>query len=239
MTKKRNIWIYPFILIGMLLMLLNSCKKDNNNNNSNNSNPIGTVTDIDGNVYHYITIGTQVWMVENLKTTKYRDGTIIPNVTTNSEWINLTTGAYSDYDNNPTNSVTFGRLYNWYAVKNTHNIAPLGWHVPTEQEWSTLISFLGGKSVAGGKLKEIGTTHWTSPNTGATNETSFTALPGGYRFGISEGVFSFIGGNGYWWSSTDNNMSGIWGLSMGCGSSNVSINYYNKSSGLSVRCLKD
>jgi uncharacterized protein (TIGR02145 family) len=138
-----------------------------------------TVTDIDGNIYHTVTIGTQVWMVENLKTTKYRNGDPIPNVTGNA-WAALTTGAYCWYNNDAaTYKATYGALYNWYAVADSRNIAPTGWHVPTDAEWTTLTTFLGGESVAGGKLKETGTNHWTSPNTGATNETGFTALPGG------------------------------------------------------------
>ena len=106
--------------------------------NNNNTTPASTVTDIDGNVYHFETIGTQVWMVENLKTTKYRDGTSIPNVTINSAWSSLTTGAYCDYSNTSSNSDVYGRMYNWYAINDTHHICPAGWHIPTDAEWTTL-----------------------------------------------------------------------------------------------------
>ncbi|MCB9001260.1 MAG: fibrobacter succinogenes major paralogous domain-containing protein [Bacteroidales bacterium] len=160
----------------------------------------GTVTDIDGNTYITVTIGNQVWMAENLKTTHYNDGTAIPNVTDGNEWAALTTGAYCWYSNATAYKDTYGALYNWYAV-NTGKLAPTGWHVATDAEWTTLTTYLGGESVAGGKLKETDTTHWASPNTGATNETGFTALPGGYRG--RGGAFGGIGGYGYWWSATE------------------------------------
>ena len=165
----------------MLLFTLVSCsKKDDPFNQVNNQNA-ATVTDIDGNVYHTVTIGTQTWMVENLKTTRYRNGEAIPNITDNASWAALITCAYCDYNNIPSNSITYGKLYNWYAVNDSRNIAPMGWHVSTDAEWTTLTTFLGGTSIAGGKLKENGTIHWNSPNVGATNETGFSALPGGYR----------------------------------------------------------
>ena len=161
-----------------------------------------TVTDIDGNIYNSVTIGNQVWMAENLKTTKYQNGEAIPNVTDDTEWSNLVTGAYSDYNNDPSNSDTYGRLYNWYAVDDSRNICPSGWHVPNYSEWTTLENYLGGYLVAGGKLKETGTTHWSSPNTGATNETGFTALPAGGR-GSNPGDFIYLGERAVWWTSKD------------------------------------
>jgi uncharacterized protein (TIGR02145 family) len=177
---------------------------------------------------------------ENLKTTKYNDGTTIPNVTDNTSWGALTTGAYSDNSNTPANSTTYGRLYNWYAVDNNaatkvasnggKNACPTSWHVPTDAEWTTLTTYLGGESIAGGKLKETGTTHWLTPNTGATNETGFTALPGGSRG--DDGTFGGIGGNGYWWSSTVGRVVRYGGSSVGRGN-------YGKQDGLSVRCLRD
>jgi uncharacterized protein (TIGR02145 family) len=154
-----------------------------------------TVTDIDGNVYNTVTIGTQVWMKENLKTTKFSDGTDIPLMTDvwdapNYGWYNNDSATYA----NP-----YGALYNGYSVK-TGNLCPSGWHVPTNEEWTTLADYLDGDSVAGGKLKETGTTHWISPNTGATNETGFTALPGGISGSHYSG--SLIGEVGFWWSAT-------------------------------------
>lgn len=138
-----------------------------------------TVTDYDGNVYQTVLIGDQCWMMENLKVTHYRNGDPIPHVTDGVTWGNLTSGAYCNYNNDEGNVATYGRLYNWYAVDDSRNIAPAGWHVPSDAEWQTLVDYLGGDAVAGGKMKEAGTTHWASPNTGATNESGFTALPGG------------------------------------------------------------
>jgi uncharacterized protein (TIGR02145 family) len=169
----------------------------------NQAKTYGSVTDINGNSYKTISIGTQTWMAENLRTNKYRDGSAIPIVTNNTEWAALSSGAYCIYVNNETEiPATYGRLYNWYAVADIRNIASRGWHVPTDAEWLTLITFLGGESVAGGKLKETGITHWGSPNTNATNESGFTALPGGYRINIV-GTFGDIDARRFRWSSTD------------------------------------
>ena len=170
MKKNNKIWIYPILVMCFALIQTNSCKKADETRTS--------LTDIDGNDYKTVTIGTQVWMVENLKTTKYNDGTAIPNITDNTSWAALTTGAYCDNINTPSISTTYGRLYNWYAVDNNagtkvasnggKNVCPTGWHVPSDAEWTTLTTYLGGESVAGGKLKETGTTHWQSPNTGVS-----------------------------------------------------------------------
>ena len=160
--------------MGAFILLISSCS----NNNIVNPAPTPlTATDIDGNVYHTVTIGTQIWMVENLKTTRYNDGSPIPFVTDSSSWSNLTTPGYCWYNNDTTNKNTYGALYNWFAV-NTGKLAPTGWHVPTDDEWTTLTTYLGGESIAGGKLKETGTTHWRTPNAGATNEIGFTASSG-------------------------------------------------------------
>jgi uncharacterized protein (TIGR02145 family) len=175
MKTKNRIPLFPLLVMGLILILTNSCSKDEGNNN-----PSTTITDKDGNVYTSVTIGTQVWMVENLKTTKYNYGTEIPNVTDNTEWSNLTTPAYCWYDNDITKKTPFGALYNFYAV-NTGTLCPTGWHVPSNTEWTTLFNYAGGLAVAGGKLKETGTTHWNAPNTGATDEYGFKYLPGGLR----------------------------------------------------------
>ncbi|MBK9327803.1 MAG: fibrobacter succinogenes major paralogous domain-containing protein [Sphingobacteriales bacterium] len=137
-----------------------------------------TVTDIDGNVYNVVKIGNQCWMKENLKTTRYNDGSAIPTGLSNTAWEATTNGAYAIYDNNAANNTTYGKLYNWYAV-NTGKLAPAGWHVPTDAEWTTLTTYLGGVRVAGGPMKA--TTLWASPNVGATNSSGFTGLPAGYR----------------------------------------------------------
>jgi uncharacterized protein (TIGR02145 family) len=195
------------------------------------------VRDADGNNYNTVKIGNQIWMAENLKTTKYSDGTDIPNVTDNTEWGNLSTGAYAWWDNDEaTYGDTYGALYNWYAVE-TGNLCPSGWHVPTDEEWTTLTTYLGGEEVAGGKLKEAGTTHWNAPNTGATNEAGFTAVPGGLRYG--NGLFNLIGSYGYWRSATESDTSNAWFRFMGFNRSQVLRNDANKESGCSVRCLRD
>ena len=196
----------------------------------------GTITDIDGNVYKTVTIGTQTWMAENLKVTRYNDGTAIPNVTDNAAWAGLSTGAYCWYNNDISHKATYGALYNWYAV-NTGKLAPAGWHVPTDGEWTTLTTYLG-ESVAGDKLTETGISHWANPNAGATNETGFTALPGGH----SDGFFGFIGYIGCWWSATEYDPYSVFFRSLGLGPINGIVSRginWNKSVGYSVRCVKD
>jgi uncharacterized protein (TIGR02145 family) len=197
----------------------------------------GQFSDIDGNVYNTVTIGTQEWMKENLKTTKYNDGTDIPLVTDNTAWINLSTPGYCWYNNDAaTYKASYGAMYNWYAV-NTGKLCPTGWHVPTDAEWETLSTYLGGWEIVGGKLKETGTAHWTSPNNGATNETGFTALPGGYR--ANGGLFDHIGLNGSWWSSTEDDAFLAWVHGMGYDGSWGSRFTNTKVNGFSVRCIKD
>ena len=167
-------------------------------------------TDYDGNTYQTITIGSQEWMAENLKVTHYANGTVIPLVTDNTAWANLgnnnTDKAYCYYNNSDANKDTYGALYTYAAATNgdndgtTQGVCPTGWHLPGDAEWTELTDYIGGTSVAGGKMKETGTTHWNSPNTGATNESGFTALPGGRR-DSSNGAFSNVGYYGYWWSA--------------------------------------
>jgi len=160
-----------------------------------------TVTDIDGNVYHTITLGTQVWMVENLKTTRFNDGTSIPLVTDANQWSSNTGPGYCWFNNDQaTYKESYGALYNFFASA-SGKLAPAGWHVPSDSEWTVLTDYLGGLSVAGGKMKEAGTSHWMSPNTGADNSSGFTALPGGYRSGAS-GTFFNLQIDGYYWSTT-------------------------------------
>ena len=233
MKKRNRIWIFPFIVMGVLLVTISSCKKDDNKTTSST-----TVTDVDGNVYHTVTIGTQTWMVENLRTTKYNDGTAIPNVTDGTVWGNLTTPGVCTYNNtgNADTINTYGRLYNWYTV-NTGKLAPTGWHVPTDAEFTTLTTYLGGEGVAGGKLKETGTTHWNSPNTGADNTSGFTALPGGGRY--NDGTFFIIGYDGTWWSSSESNSNYAWFRNLHYFNSYVYSSYDYESCGYSVRCVRD
>ncbi len=201
----------------------------------------GTVTDVDANTYNTVTIGSQVWMAENLKTTKYSDGSEIPVVTDAPAWAALTTGACCWYNNDKAASnPAYGALYNWYAVSTStnggKNVCPTGWHVPSDGELTSLTSYLGGDIGAGGKLKEAGTAHWLSPNTGATNETGFTALPGGNR-----GDVDFLGiyNGGNLWSSTDYVGGSSWNRYFNASNSNVHTQFSGKENGFSVRCLKD
>jgi uncharacterized protein (TIGR02145 family) len=197
----------------------------------------GTVSDRDGNVYKTVIIGTQIWMAENLRTTKYNDGTSIPQVTDAAAWSNLMTPGYCWYNNDAaTYKATYGALYNWYTV-NRGNLCPSGWHVPSDAEWTGLTAYLGGEAFAGGKLKEAGTTHWRTPNTGATNESGFTALPGGGR--LNFGTYYYIGSYGYWWCSTEYSTPNAWNRSMYYGNANVNRVDYDKQYGFSVRCLRD
>jgi uncharacterized protein (TIGR02145 family)/uncharacterized repeat protein (TIGR02059 family) len=195
------------------------------------------ISDIDGNTYQTVTIGTQVWMAENLKTRYYNDGNPITNITDGTQWLNSTEGAYCWYNNDAgTYNSLYGTLYNWYAV-NTGKLCPTGWSVPDEAQWTTLANFLGGYSIAGDKLKEAGTVHWQSPNTGASNESGFTALPGGYRF--VGGSFYAIGQGGLWWSSTEKSLETAFGLNLGSDNSSLNSYDYQKWMGFSVRCIKD
>ena len=195
---------------------------------------IGNVTDIEGNIYNTVEIGTQVWMSENLKTIRYRQGGPIPYVAGNTEWSNLTTGAWSYLNHDASNDVVYGKLYNWYTTQGD-TLCPTGWHVPTDAEWTTLTTYLGG-SVAGDKMRSTGTTYWTAPNTGATNESGFSGLPGGSR--SYNGIFG--GGGAVFWSATerDNIQAAYRILSL---FSSSLLNFFGdfKGSGFSIRCLKD
>ena len=204
-----------------------------------------TVTDIDGNVYHTVTIGSQVWMVENLKTTRYNDGTTIPSVTNDTTWWALATPGYCWYHDSVSYGATYGALYNWYAVA-TGKLAPTGWHVATDADWTTLTAYVGGDSVAGEKLKEAGTAHWFSPNMFpgvtptpnaiGTNNYGFTALPGGFR---GANGFVNVGGDAYWWTAMINDT--VWDRYMGFYTSVVARGEYdfNYRFGFSVRCVRD
>ena len=234
--------IINLFLVISLLFVLSNCKKDstNDNNNNNNNNNPNTVKDYDGNQYNTVTIGTQVWMKENLKTTKYNDGTPIPLITDNTEWTNLYTAGYCFYNNDAdTYKSTYGTLYNWYAV-NTGKLCPLGWHIPNNEEWRILTDYLGGESVAGGKIKEAGTSHWDSPNTGATNESGLSILPGGRREYV-DGQFYSLGHETKIWSSTEGYLNGAyyWWLNYNDAEANEYYSSNAKTYGISVRCLKD
>ena len=210
-----------------------------------NQNPTSgygpNITDTEGNSYKTVYIGTQQWMAENLKVSKYSDGTTIPNVNDGEEWSNLTSGAWTYYNNDVANNAKYGKLYNWYAVSKisngNKNVCLTGWHVPTDGEWTVLTDYLGVESIAGGKMKEVGTISWNSPNTDATNTSLFSALPGGFR--PYNGFYYNIGSNGYCWSSTEDNTSNAW-LRVLRYNDGIAIRVFNhKRNGLSVRCLRD
>ena len=198
-----------------------------------------TVTDVDGNIYQSVTIGTQVWMKENLKVTKYRNGDIIgTTVPATLEISGEIAPKYQwAYIGDEGNVAVYGRLYTWHAVTDSRQVCPVGWHLPSDAEWTTLTTYLGGFKVAGGKLKETGAVHWQSPNTNATNETGFTALPGSYR-GIN-GEFSHFGIYGGWWSSSEMNPYMAWTRYLTAIAKYTGIYGYGKSLGFSVRCIKD
>lgn len=248
MKKKSSILICSFLMMGVLVMLANSCKKDDNNNTPDNP-----VKDIDGNVYQTFTIGTQVWMVENLKTTKYRNGDPIPNVTDDTEWSNLTTGAQCNYNNDAAIGNTYyGKLYNWYAVSDGRNIAPTGWHVPSDAEWTTLENYVAANlGTSGSVAKALASkTDWaSSTDAGAVgndltknNTSGFSALPGGYRY--YDGDFLGIGGYGFWWTSSEYDAVSAWGRYLSYYDPEVdrydSVVYDDdKGAGISVRCVRD
>ena len=195
-----------------------------------------------------VTIGTQVWGTVNLDVTTYSDGTAIPQVTDPTTWAALTTGAWCYYNNVSANGTTYGKLYNWYAVAGIWNeasktdatlrkkLAPTGWHVPTDAEWTTLTTFLGGETVAGGKMKA--TTLWNSPNTNATNSSGFTGLPGGYIY-YYDGAFNDIGRINNWWSSSEASTTNARVLGLGYSYGDAIRYNDNKRNGFSVRCLRD
>ena len=200
------------------------------------------VKDIDNNRYDIITIGTQTWMAGNLKTTRYNDGTVILLITDNTAWgtaSNDSIPGYCWYDNDASKLITYGALYNWYAIDTVSNgdknVCPTGWHMPTIDEWFTLGTYLG--TFPGGKMKEAGLAHWVSPNIVATNESGFSGLPGGFRH--SSGPFYDISNYGYWWSSTKENAADAWFLSLLASSGNDNRFSNPKGIGFSVRCLRD
>jgi len=200
---------------------------------------LNAVTDIDGNKYDAVKIGNQYWMTENLKTTKLNDGTEIPNIINNQEWNDAgelsKSPAQCVYNNNSNNELdTYGRLYNYHALS-AEKLCPTGWHVPSNDEWTTLTDYLGSR--AGGKMKEQGTTHWKNPNEGADNKSGFTGLPGGGRLYGAE--FTGISEAGFWWSSTDKGSNLVWTRDLHYSVDIVGIKDFDKTLGLSVRCIKD
>lgn len=184
-----------------------------------------------------VVIGTQEWMLRNLDVTTYRDGTPIPEVTDNAAWADLTTGAWCYVSNNSANGPIYGKLYNWYAVNDAKGLAPLGYHIPSNDELTTLFTYLDGELVAGAKLKETGITHWQSPNSGATNSTGWTGLPGGFR--DTDGNFYNFNTAGVWWSSTQYDITNAWSFSLSINYNGVGYGSINKNRAYSIRLIKD
>lgn len=219
--KQVNKVLFAFLIASFVLYL-----------NLNNS--ISQVTDKDGNTYKTVTISKQIWMAENLNVEHYRNGDAIPQVQDKEEWDALTTGAWCYYENNSGNGATYGKLYNWYAVNDPRGLTPDGWHVPTNDEWTKLTSFLGGVEVAGHEMK---TTSGWDENGNGTNSSGFTAIPGGYR--NHEGYFINIGRNALFWTSTEFNSTNVWFRNVIGSIPDVYAPNYAKDFGLSVRCIKD
>lgn len=229
-------------LAALLLLLSISCTKQNSQVQSSATNVESAVqaemteSDAPANIVE-VTIGTQVWMKRNLHVSRYRNGDRIPHVTDPSEWAALTTGAWCWYNNDSATGTVYGKLYNWYAVNDPRGLAPEGWHVASNEEWTTLSAFLGGDLVSGGKLKEAGTSHWLAPNKNATNSSRFKALPGGYR--VYDGYFVDLGDMAFLWSSTEEYSA--YGGIRNLFSFNAKFPHYSgvKGLGCSVRCVKD
>lgn len=213
------------------------------NHKSNPTSGYGpNITDVEGNSYKTVYIGKQQWMAENLKVSKYNDGSAIPNVTDNNQWAN-SYDAWSSYNNDSSNDLIYGKLYTWYVIgvslEGNKNVCPTGWHVPSTAEWNILFEYLGGANIAGGKMKQEGTLNWIDPNVDATNSSLFTALPGGFR--DDSGPFIGLKTAGYWWSSSQdiNDKGYAWPFLIGNSSGAISGGYNHKLDGLSIRCIRD
>jgi uncharacterized protein (TIGR02145 family) len=207
-----------------------------------------TVVDVEGNIYNTVLIGAQCWMKENLKTTHYKNGAAIPTNLTDAQWGATTSGACTDYNNDPANTVVYGKIYNWYAVADPQGLCPTGWHEPEDWEWNVLVKTIdtnadttciacSQSTIAGGAMKEIGTTHWAIPNAGATNSSGFTGLPGGNRY--DSGTYGNFGNYGSWWSATQYSASSAYYRDLSYFSSNVYRSINLKAGGFSVRCVRD
>ena len=199
----------------------------------------GTAIDIDGNIYKTVKIGNQWWMAENLKVTHYRNGDTVPHVTDGGIWNNLSTGAFCNYNNDASLVAVYGRLYNWHTIADARKIAPVGWHVPSDAESQVLVDYLGGSEIAGGKMKEIGTSHWNSPNFGATNISGFSAVAGGYRYYPIGTIFDHMGNFAYFWSSTEKDGNNAWFRYLGYSHPKTFPEGRDKHFGFSVRCVRD
>lgn len=253
---KKN---FNYVIFIISCCILISCNKNNDKpENSIQFNPnvtYGTVTDVEGNVYKTVTIGYQTWMAENLRTTKYNNGDTIPNLTNNTDWHYTQQGGYCNYENNSSNSIMYGRLYNEFTIFDSRKIAPEGWHIPSLSEWMTLFTYLGGIENAGNKMKEIGTIHWTESaydqfnvkySNSSTNESGFTAIGSGIRQRrVSEAWFDGINKVGYFWTSTKSDYNAYHVLLNSIDGAIVTSRYFasgdydSQHYGISIRCVKD
>jgi uncharacterized protein (TIGR02145 family) len=233
MEKRIVPWrgITSGIAISLLILALPSCSKVDETDK-------GSVTDIEGTVYNTVKIDNLWWMAENLKTTKLNDGTSLSMISDNSSWGALRTPAYCWYNNNTSNKNIYGALYNWYVVT-TNKICPAGWRVPSKDEWQTLVTFLGGEAIAGGKMKAKGTDYWEYPNVNATDEVGFSARPGGFRY-YNEGWFDEENQRGWWWSSTDGEayFASAFIAIIRNDSESILIAEANERNGVYIRCVK-
>lgn len=237
-------------LLAALMLLAISCKKEStaiqtlgNIVESATQGLSSEVSELNANA---VRIGNAVVMVKNLSVSHYRNGDPIPQVKDPAKWAKLTIGAWCWYNNDSATGHIYGRLYNWYAVNDPRGLAPAGWHIPSDAEWTKLSNYLGGETVAGGKMKSTGTIEdgtglWLAPNYGATNSSGFTGLPGGFRFrdGSFGGLSFYLGYVGYWWSSTEFNTYGAWSRYLYYSHGDVSRGLGDKPDGFSVRCVKD
>ncbi|HTX88243.1 MAG TPA: fibrobacter succinogenes major paralogous domain-containing protein [Bacteroidales bacterium] len=243
--SRSSLFLLLAVAAGTAFFISAGCKKPDSGSTGNTG---GTVTDIDGNVYHTVVIGSQTWMKENLATVHYRNGDPVPRITVDSLWINADSGAYCNYNNDTSLVKTYGRLYNWYAVTDLRQLAPAGWHIPSDSEWMQLERFLGMTqeqadsegfrgTTEGGRLKEAGTQYWWTPNQGASNSTGFSARPGGYRDYACHDLQAL--GN-FWTSSETQYQEGIYrGLENNESRICRNAYFFDQTDGFSVRCIKD
>ena len=241
--RRANFRIFTVTVAGLLIIFFSSCRKDDRDGYSLEP---GTVSDVEGNTYQTVIIGSMEWMAENLKTTRYNDGTPIKYPgKDNDQWENNRTGAYSWYQNDKDSySDTYGALYNWHAVK-TGRLCPAGWRVPTDDEWTEANRSLAAN--AGGNLKDNTAAYWQGSNTDAINVAGFKALPGGGRFSAPpggsrvavNGYFYYMGKSGRWWTATEHSSSEAWYRSVHSGSGSLYRGYNYKETGFSVRCVRD
>ena len=227
------------LILVLALFCFLGCSDDDTPNISNNGggNSEVTFTDIDGNIYHEVKIGNQTWMKENLKTTRYRNGVYLATNLSDIEWQTNITGACADYNNDPPITVVYGKLYNWFAVNNPFGLCPVNWHAPSDSEWTVLSNYLGGDSIAGGKMKEIGLSHWAIPNANASDSSGFKGLPGGYR--LPTGAYFNIYSVGFWWTATQDSLTGSYFRTLNSSNDNLDRNNFKETYGFSVRCVKD